>query len=94
MFPNLWQCQLTVEFNLSRIYCKQMLPMDTSIYHAANRHFVSCKQTLSMDTSVICFPFLVSVVYIIFLVWIWLCYAYPVISLTSDFANNSSNKKV
>ena len=72
-FPNLWRCQLTVEFNLSRVYCKRTLPMDTSIYHAANRHFVSCKQTLSTDTSVICFPFLASVVYIswIVLVGIW-----------------------
>jgi len=59
-FPGLWRCQLTIEFNLSHIYCKQMLPMDASIYHAANRHFVSCKQTLYIDTSVICFPFLAS----------------------------------
>ena len=40
-FPNLWRCQLIVEFNLSRVYCKRTLPMDTSIYHAANRIYVS-----------------------------------------------------
>ena len=38
--------------------------------------------------------FLVSVVYIIVLVWICLRYAYPVVSLTSDFANNSCNKNL
>ena len=70
---NLWRCQLIVEFNLSRVYCKQ-----TSMYHAAYGHFdlsrVSCAQTLSIDTSVIRIPFLVSVVHIIVLVTITFYY--------------------
>ena len=49
-FPNLWRYQLTVEFNLSRVYCKRTLPMDCCACST-----FSCKHCIGMTETILTF---------------------------------------
>ena len=52
-FPNPWRYQLTVEFNLSRVYCKRTLPMDCCAFSACSTF--SCKHWIVMTETILTF---------------------------------------